>query len=147
MSTSKRNEIRFIYNSISSWSLPSFISSCYYLLIVFLISIQAAHKLHPTRFSLKFHIMLSKRLSALSILGALFPVSLQAIPNCPLLGPDFPAPKNLSSSATLQSAIANISQVLSKTLPTGNTSYGLFDPVNTSYALEIFSVHDPKLIF
>jgi CubicO group peptidase (beta-lactamase class C family) len=63
------------------------------------------------------------------------------------LGPDFAAPKSLSSSATLQSAIANTTQVLSQTQSTGNTSYGLFDQVNTSYALEIFSVHDSKLIF
>ncbi|TVY73483.1 Beta-lactamase-like protein sdnR [Lachnellula suecica] len=61
--------------------------------------------------------------------------------------PDFLAPKNLCSSAAIQAAITNLTQVLSETLSTGKTAYGPFDATNSSYALEIFSNHDPNLIF
>lgn len=51
-------------------------------------------------------------LTRLAILGALLPVAIQAKSNCPLLGPDFPAPKALSSSQTFQAAVSNLTQLL-----------------------------------
>lgn len=86
-------------------------------------------------------------LKTFSVVGALLPLAIQAKPNCPLLGPDFPAPKSLSSSPTFQAAIANLTELLTAAQTSGNTSYGPFDAVNTSYSLEFFSIHDPSPLF
>ncbi|KAH9210692.1 putative beta-lactamase [Leptodontidium sp. 2 PMI_412] len=83
----------------------------------------------------------------LYILGGVLPLAIQAKSNCPLLGPDFPAPKNLSSSPSFQAAIANLTQLLSQAQTSGNTSYGPFDAVNTSYSLELFSIHESAPLF
>ncbi|PVH78851.1 beta-lactamase/transpeptidase-like protein [Cadophora sp. DSE1049] len=85
-------------------------------------------------------------LKPFSVLGALLPIAIQAKSNCPLLGPDFPAPKNLSSSQSFQAAIKTITQLVSQA-QTGNTSYGPFDVVNTSYSLEFFSIHESAPLF
>jgi hypothetical protein len=86
-------------------------------------------------------------LSKLSVLGVLLPLSTYAFTNCPLIGPDFPAPKSLPSSKTFQSAITNLTQILSNALTTGITSYGPFDPTNTSFSIEMFSTHQPLPLY
>ncbi|KAK0100307.1 hypothetical protein ONS95_008265 [Cadophora gregata] len=86
-------------------------------------------------------------LKPLCVLGALLPLTVQSKPYCPLLGPDFPAPKNLSSSPSFQAAITNLTQLLTTAQTSGNTSYGPFDAVNTSYSVEFFSIHDTAPLF
>ncbi|KAL2072807.1 hypothetical protein VTL71DRAFT_12150 [Oculimacula yallundae] len=83
----------------------------------------------------------------LYLLGALLPFAAQAKDNCPLLGAEFPAPKNLSSSPSFQAAIANLTQLLSQAQTSGNTSYGPFDAVNTSYSVGFFSIHESQPLF
>jgi len=78
----------------------------------------------------------------LYFLGALCFTTALAIPNCPLLGADFPPSKNLSSSSIFQAALNNLTQVLSQSISSGNTAYGAFDGVNTSHSIEIFSAYD-----
>ncbi|KAH8657601.1 beta-lactamase/transpeptidase-like protein [Tricladium varicosporioides] len=80
-------------------------------------------------------------------LGALFPTVIQARPNCPLLGPDFPAAKNLSSSLSIKNAITNLTQTLDQTIKSGNSRYGPFETLNTSFALEIFSTSESQPLF
>jgi CubicO group peptidase (beta-lactamase class C family) len=90
--------------------------------------------------------MPTKHISAL-FLGACLSLTAHAVPPCLLLGPDFPAPRKLSSSPAIQSAIANLTQVLDQTLSMNISSYGPFDAYNTSFSLEIFSTHEEAPLF
>jgi quinol monooxygenase YgiN len=91
--------------------------------------------------------MLSTYCCALLFLGILPHFTAHAKPIWPLIGPDFPPPKNLSSSKTFQSAISNLTQLLQQTISTGNTSYGVFDSANTSYSIELFSTYESDPLF
>ncbi|CZR51197.1 uncharacterized protein PAC_01072 [Phialocephala subalpina] len=86
-------------------------------------------------------------LSNLVLLGALWSPAVFAATNCPLHGADVPAPRNLSSSQTFQSALANLTQTLSQSISSGNTSYGPLDVVNTSFSIELFSTHEFTPLF
>ncbi|KAE8441352.1 hypothetical protein EG329_005501 [Mollisiaceae sp. DMI_Dod_QoI] len=86
-------------------------------------------------------------LSKLCLLGAFLSPAVFAAANCPLLGPDFPAPKNLSSNRTFQAALSNLTQILSQTIASGDTSYGPLDAVNTSFSIELFSTHEVTPLF
>ncbi|KAF4637989.1 hypothetical protein G7Y89_g82 [Cudoniella acicularis] len=88
-----------------------------------------------------------KTFSTISLLSALLPLTTQARTSCPLLGPDFPEPKNLSSQPSIQAAVNNLTSVLQQIISTGNSSYGLFDSQNTSFALEIYSTNEPEPLF
>jgi CubicO group peptidase (beta-lactamase class C family) len=83
-----------------------------------------------------------KQFYKLALLGALvLPCFAQA--NCPLIGPDFPAPQNLSSSGTFQAAITDLVHLINIATSTSNTSYGpYYDGLNTSVSLEFFSIHE-----
>jgi CubicO group peptidase (beta-lactamase class C family) len=85
--------------------------------------------------------------SKLYLLGALLSPTVLAATNCPLLGPDFPAPKNLSSSQTFQASLSNLTQVISQSIASGNTIYGPLDAVNTSFSIEMFSIHEEAPLF
>jgi hypothetical protein len=85
--------------------------------------------------------------TTLSFLAATLSLKVYAIPSCPLLGPDFPAPRKLSSSKTIQSAISNLTQILDQTIATGSSTYGPFDTNSTSFSLEIFSIHESAPIY
>jgi len=91
--------------------------------------------------------MKAKQLSTFFMLGVVLPFTTHAFPNCPLLGPDFPAPRNLSSSKTIQEAIAKLTQILDQTIASGNSAYGPFDIASTSFSLEVFSIHEAEPIF
>ncbi|KUJ22846.1 beta-lactamase/transpeptidase-like protein [Mollisia scopiformis] len=81
------------------------------------------------------------------LLGFLFTNTALAATNCPLLGPDFPAPKNLSSSQTFQAALTNLTQLLLQSISSGNTTYGPLDAVKTSFSIEMFSIHEERSLF
>lgn len=94
----------------------------------------------------QFEKMAFRYVVRLSFLGML-PVVIQSRSNCPLLGADFPAPRDLSSQPSMKSSIASLSQVLKNTISTTNSIYGSFDSANTSFALEIFSTHEVAPLF
>ena len=86
-----------------------------------------------------------KHFSILSFIGGL---SLShAFKNCPLIGPDFPAPTNLSSRTTIQNALTNLTQIFSQAKGSSNTSYGVPFDENVSFSIEIFSTHDSEPAF
>ncbi|KAE9381499.1 putative beta-lactamase [Stipitochalara longipes BDJ] len=89
----------------------------------------------------------STRFCTFLFLGALQHLTPHAQSIWPLLGPDFPPPKNVSSSKTFQSAASNFTQLLQQAISTGNTSYGLFDSANTSYSIELFSIYESAPLF
>lgn len=62
---------------------------------------------------------------------------------CPILGGDYPAPSNLSSSSTIQSAASNLTSLLNTTILTGNSTHGSVQLNNTSVSISIFSTSDP----
>ena len=66
---------------------------------------------------------------------------------CPLLGPSFPPPTNLSSSPILQAALANLSSLLNNAINTGNTTHGPFLADDLSLSLLLFSTHSKAPIF
>jgi Beta-lactamase len=90
--------------------------------------------------------MFSTRSFTLLSLGTL-PLTAHAQTIWPLIGPVFPPPNNLSSSKTFQSAVSSFTQLLQQTISTGNTSYGPFDPANTSYSIELFSTYESTPLF
>ncbi|KAJ4346449.1 uncharacterized protein N0V89_010378 [Didymosphaeria variabile] len=74
-------------------------------------------------------------LLALVVPFAQLPLSLAA-PNCPLIGPEFPAPYNLESHPIWQAAIQNITNVFQFIDDSNITGVDLF-----SYSLQIFSTN------
>ena len=70
------------------------------------------------------------------------PQSLEPETPCPLLGPDFPAPKNLSSSPVIQAALKNLTALLKSAISTGNSTHGVVPFNTTSFGLSIFSLDD-----
>ncbi|KAI9732550.1 MAG: hypothetical protein M1834_003885 [Cirrosporium novae-zelandiae] len=77
-----------------------------------------------------------------------FIVTSYALQNCPLLGPDFPPPKNLSSNPIFKNVAANFTNLLQEALRNGNMpAYGPLDNANTSFSVSLFSVHEDEPIF
>lgn len=74
--------------------------------------------------------------------SAIFSIS-AAFQPCTILGPIFPPPTNLASSARLQDAFTNLTEAITEGLATGNSLHG---PVinSTAYAIQLFSVNDAK---
>jgi CubicO group peptidase (beta-lactamase class C family) len=64
---------------------------------------------------------------------------------CPIFGPAFPAPQNLSHSSTILAAIDGFTSLLNSVLSTARSKYGSFDSNTTTFSLEVFSanVDDP----
>lgn len=63
-----------------------------------------------------------------------------ALEYCPLLGPVFPAPKDLSKSTAFRRAKDKISSALDEAIrETGTSNDPIFDPNTTSISLQIFS--------
>ncbi|KAF2832750.1 beta-lactamase/transpeptidase-like protein [Ophiobolus disseminans] len=65
---------------------------------------------------------------------------------CPLLGPVFPAPKSLFTSAPFQASLKSLEASLVEAFSTGNSSNG---PVNSNdtYSIQIFSTKDERPLF
>ncbi|KAK5137383.1 hypothetical protein LTR08_008961 [Meristemomyces frigidus] len=62
---------------------------------------------------------------------------------CPLLGPVFPAPTELSQSTTFQDALGNLSSILDNVTTTGLTPYGAIPSNATSFSIGIFDAKSP----
>ncbi|KAF2679526.1 beta-lactamase/transpeptidase-like protein, partial [Lentithecium fluviatile CBS 122367] len=58
---------------------------------------------------------------------------------CPIYGPVFPVPTDLASSATVKGALENITQTISDSLNSENSSYGLVN-ATAAYTLQIFAL-------
>jgi hypothetical protein len=77
----------------------------------------------------------------------LLPHLSRASQSCPLLGPDFPAPRNLSGNAAVQDALANLTEVLDAKGAPHSPLEEIWLPAYTSFSVELFSAHDPKSLF
>lgn len=93
-------------------------------------------------------------LTWLALFLAVLVTTAQGLPNvnyCPLLGPAYPAPTNLSTSAAFAAAKANITNILANYTQAGGSSPAtgsvFFDPNQTSFTVEVFSVHEPGSLF
>ncbi|OCL14694.1 beta-lactamase/transpeptidase-like protein [Glonium stellatum] len=60
-----------------------------------------------------------------------------AVPNCPLIGPEFPNPRNLSTHAAFQAAIKNLTDIFNY-IDTSNTT----SAQNFSYSVQVFSTDE-----
>ena len=58
---------------------------------------------------------------------------------CPLLGPDFPPPRNFSQNSGFRNTTDLFSTAIQQLLNTGNSSYGLFNSTSTSFSINVFS--------
>jgi CubicO group peptidase (beta-lactamase class C family) len=76
----------------------------------------------------------------------LLPLYALALQPCPLLGPAFPAPTNLSSSPIFQSAKRNLTSLFQQAIATGNTTHGPLT-YDVSFSLSIFSAHSASPLF
>lgn len=65
-----------------------------------------------------------------------------AFQNCGFGTPDFPAPKNLASSATIEKAFHEFKSAIDDGLASGN-----FSSNSTSFSVEIFSTHSQTSLF
>jgi len=74
----------------------------------------------------------------LRLLSALFLVQL-ATALCPLLGPDFPPPRNVSQNPRFRDTLNSFSNTIRQLLSTGNSSYGPFDSANNTFSVNVFS--------
>ncbi|TVY40923.1 Beta-lactamase-like protein [Lachnellula subtilissima] len=74
-------------------------------------------------------------LSSLIITVVLSPLSDAATPNCPLLGPVFPKPRNITTNSVMQAAFANFTSFLQ------GRDAAIEGQMN-SYSLEVFSADD-----
>ena len=58
---------------------------------------------------------------------------------CPLLGPDFPPPRNISQNPGFRKALDSLSSVIHRSLNTASGALAPFDPTNTTFSINIFS--------
>ncbi|KAI9687086.1 MAG: hypothetical protein M1822_002496 [Bathelium mastoideum] len=82
---------------------------------------------------------------ALSTLASSSTVSALTFPDCPILGPVFPPPKNLNASV-LQDAFQNLTQTLNDAIAVGNSTHGPVDN-DTAYAVQFFSSYEATPAF
>ena len=77
----------------------------------------------------------------LQFLSALFLVQLATANTslCPLLGPDFPPPRNISQNPGFLNTINSFTSTIQKILSTGNSTYGSFDSANNTFSINVFS--------
>lgn len=64
---------------------------------------------------------------------------------CPMLGPVFPVPKELSTSAAFLDTLKAIQGKIDDAFATGNTTHGPVNPADT-YSIQIFSTASEKLL-
>ena len=65
---------------------------------------------------------------------------------CPILGPVFPAPRNLHSVAAFQDTLEGIRAKIEEAFIAGNTTHGLVNS-NDTYSIQIFSTASEDLLF
>ncbi|KAF2243628.1 beta-lactamase/transpeptidase-like protein [Trematosphaeria pertusa] len=78
-----------------------------------------------------------------SILVSLFLSSPFAAGSCPLYGPVFPTPTNLASSASIKDALQTLTETISASFKSENSSYGPVDST-AAYTVQIFSLESEK---
>jgi CubicO group peptidase (beta-lactamase class C family) len=62
--------------------------------------------------------------------------------NCPLMGPIFPKPQNLSMSASMQAAVQNLTATFAQRDADNSTG-----ALTNSYSIQVFSASDPTPLF
>lgn len=81
------------------------------------------------------------RLSRLSGVLSLAAIAIAYQP-CPLLGPVFPAPTNLTSSSYLEAAFSALKESLDNATSTGVTQFGPWPASNNSFSIGVFDLKD-----
>ncbi|GAW23429.1 hypothetical protein ANO14919_129880 [Xylariales sp. No.14919] len=77
-------------------------------------------------------------IKAIGIVVACLSLACRAAPTCPLEGPVFPKPVRIAESEAMKAAVSNLT----------DTFKGITDGAqNYSFALEVFSAHDPDPVF
>jgi hypothetical protein len=64
---------------------------------------------------------------------------------CPIIGPVFPAPRNLHSVAAFQDTLKDIQAKIDEAFIAGNTTHGPVNP-NDTYSIQIFSTASEDLL-
>jgi CubicO group peptidase (beta-lactamase class C family) len=64
---------------------------------------------------------------------------------CPMLGPVFPAPKDLHSSIAFQDKLKDLRAKMEAAFASGNTMHGPVDPSDT-YSIQVFSTSSEHLL-
>lgn len=96
------------------------------------VSLHYSHQLPTVNMKLNILLFASTVLPALS----------HAFKNCGFGTPDFPAPKGLASSATIQKALSEFKFAIEDGLTSGN-----FSSNSTSFSVELFSTHSQTSLF
>lgn len=78
-----------------------------------------------------------------SLLCCLIWVAVTTASICPILGPVFPVPSELHSSATFQETLILLESKIDEALASGNTTHGPVNP-NDTYSIQIFSTKSEK---
>lgn len=65
---------------------------------------------------------------------------------CLLLGPDYPAPRQLSTSSTVAAALQKLNSTITRSLKQ-DVGYGKVGANFTSFSVELYSVHEDKPLF
>ncbi|KAH6616876.1 beta-lactamase/transpeptidase-like protein [Boeremia exigua] len=65
---------------------------------------------------------------------------------CPILGPVFPAPRDLSSSVAFQDALKGLQLKLDEAFMVGNTTHGRVNP-NDTFSIQVFSTESEEPLF
>lgn len=74
------------------------------------------------------------------VLGVLLLVQLVASTRpCPIFGPGFPAPINLSISPAFKASTGNFTSLIESVLSSSQSKYGPFDSNTTTFSLQVFS--------
>jgi len=58
---------------------------------------------------------------------------------CPIFGPGFPAPKNLSTSSIFGAASESFTSLIESVIASSQSKYGPFDSKTTTFSLQVFS--------
>lgn len=77
----------------------------------------------------------------------LFVRTVLSFQQCPILGPGFPSPRNLSSSTVIKSASSNFTSLIESVISTAQSPYGPFDSNTTTFSLEVFSTSDDSPLY
>ena len=89
--------------------------------------------------------MLSSKLFLIPFFN--FTATTIAFKPCPLLGPVFEPPTDLSTDSTFQNAVDTLKQALDNSTETGSTPYGDLAASNNSFSIGIFDATSPGQLF
>ncbi|KAL0940306.1 uncharacterized protein CTRU02_203069 [Colletotrichum truncatum] len=91
--------------------------------------------------------MRSTKPYALLALAGLGSSQLIELSNCPILGPAYPALKDLRKSRVIRDTGDSFTKIIEEAVATGETEWGLIGTANTSFSLSVFSADSDDYLF